>query len=157
MPFIPCDAADYSDLAALLLAMAAEAGHNIWAINTVTGGFEVPEDIWRQLFGVPVDSKPPPGWDEPLQTPDIEFVDGKYVLTEDAVKSHADQAFMVDLTEAMLAPPVAGWDAGPAAAGREEIRTWARNHGHAPAPQGKLKTSVIEAFRAANPDRATVE
>lgn len=168
--FIPCSTEDYPATAQLLLAMAAEAGHNIWAVNTVNGGFEVPEDIAAQLLGGTTEGTPPPGWDEPLPPSDVEFVDGKYMLTDEArarmvdeIKNpragvalpvtlvapvEQDPAFLVALTEAMLAP---------AAAGREEIRTWAKSRGYQVADSGKLKQAVMEAFRAAHPDRATVE
>lgn len=142
--FIPCSMDDYPDMASLLLAMAAEAGHNVWAVQTVTGGFEVPDDIAANLLGGPVERTPPPGWDTPLPSSDVEFLDGKYVLTDEA------RARMVD----EITSPRAD---APDAAGREEIRIWAKNRGYQVAPQGKLKNSVIEAFRAANPDRATAE
>jgi hypothetical protein len=144
LSFVPCTMEAYSDTAALLLAMAAEAGHNIWAIETVTGGFEVPDDIAAQLLGGPVERTPPPGWDEPLPQADVEFVDGKYMLTADAVASRlADELVREHSLDE------------PSVAGREEIRAWAKDNGYDPAPQGKLKAAVIEAFRAANPDRAT--
>lgn len=148
MTFIPCSMEAYSDTAQLLLAMAAEAGHNIWAVETVNGGFEVPADIAAQLVGGSTEGTPPPGWDEPLPESDVEFVDGKYVLTDEAVARMVDEIGVPEVV-----PPAVS----PDAAGREEIRAWAKENGYDPAPQGKLKASVIEAFRAANPDRATAE
>lgn len=160
---------DYPATAQLLLAMAAEAGHNIWAIDTPSGGFEVPEDIWRQFFAVPEERTPPAGWDEPLPPSDVELVDGRYMLTDEARARMVDEianpwvgvdepitslAVLDELNK--IATAVAS-DHVSDAAGREEIRAWAKDHGYDPAPQGKLKAAVVEAFRAANPDRATLE
>lgn len=154
--FIPCNAQDYPATAELLLALAKEAGHNIWAVETVTGGFEVPADVAAQLLGGPAEMTPPPSWDEPLPKSEIELVDGKYMLTKEAVESrlalHEMLAEDLDSTASEVID-----DALPAMASREVIRAWAKDNGYAPAPQGKLKASVVEAFRVANPEMATSE
>ena len=137
--------AEYGETASLLLQMADEMGFSPRVVKTVPGGFEVPDEISSVLMPAPVTADPPAWWSTPQPEIDIETApDGRVMLTE------AARARLVD----EIANPVAGT---PVAAGREEIRAWALAGGFEPAPVGKLKQSVIAAFRAANPDRATSE
>jgi len=167
--FIACksDTQEYGELAALLLQMTDEMGFHVWSVRTVPGGFEAHDDVIAVLNGEKVltmdpaeaaaianeGKTPPPSWSEPLETPDIEFVDGKYVLTEDAT----DRIKAEDSLQAASSPASEYLENVGNAAGREEIRAWAKENGFEVAPQGKLKQAVIEAFRVAHPDRATAE
>lgn len=112
---------EYGQLAALLVAMAREAGIHQRELQTVPNGFLVPDSISDQLlppksFAVadPRDEGkvPPPGWDEPLAPADVEFGDdGKVYLTPEAAAALEPiqppvegDGFEEALTEAMLAP-----------------------------------------------------
>ena len=155
MAFVASDPhkSEYGELASLLLQMTDEMGFNVWTVRTVPGGFEVHDDVAAVLNGEKIFTKdlgeavailnagktPPASWSQPLDKVDVEYnpEDGKYYAT---------------IGESDPIPEVVG-----NAASREEIRAWAKENGYEPAPQGKLKQAVVEAFRAAHPDRATAE
>lgn len=135
MPFIysPADGPDHAEVAALLVAMAEEAGIHTREIIVTPHGFQVPESLYEQLnptnsvvLSDPRDEgkTPPPGWDEPLAD-DVnieQLEDGKFYLIEDE-------------------PPVVKDSA---------IREWASDQGIKVAAKGKLAQSVIDAFYAAH-------
>lgn len=138
---------EYGETASLLLQMADEMGFDVRSVRTVPGGFEVPDAIAAILTGVPqplpqVQSNegrtPPASWAESLPEPGVEIVKGRVVLTE------AERARLVDEFREIKA-------ASPDEVGRETIRAWAKENGFEPAPQGKLKQAVIEAYHLANP------
>jgi len=142
MGFVAATADEYGTTAALLLQMTKDAGLHVREVRTVRGGFEVPDVVSSQLVepsvpAVPAVTSsatssatgptktPPPGWDDPLPPVDVEFKpDGRVVLTE------AKQA------EIAAEPD------------REEIRAWAKEHGHKVADKGRLPNRVIEAYNA---------
>lgn len=153
----PHDTQAYSDTAALLLAMAEEQGLHVRVVQTVLGGFLVPDSISDLIQGP--QGEPPASWDAPLDEVTVhQDTDGRYYVapqTEliDAVSlPEEDRPFFPDgQAEISFVNPK------PAAASREDIRAWGRENGHAPAESGKLKGALVEAFRAANPDLATTE
>lgn len=141
----PHDTEEYSATAALLLAMAEEQGLHPRVVETVLGGFLVPESISDLLKPEP--SEPPVSWSEPLPEVNVFMEDGKYFVLPGGVDEQ-DVVIMPDDNEEPVLPN---------AAGREEIRAWGVENGHSPAASGKLKASLVEAFRVANPERATAE
>lgn len=145
----PHQTEEYGNTAALLLAMAEEQGLHPRVVETVLGGFLVPDSISDLLKAAP-----PEGWDEPLQKPDVEYIDGKYYITADGIdESDPIQESMED--EFVTPGEAASDEVTPeeAAEGNvplDVIRQWAKENGHPVADKGRIKQSVVEAFYAAH-------
>lgn len=163
MGFVPAGAGDpsYGETAALLLALTAEMGFHVREVKTVTGGFEVPDDVWRAMDpqAVPIMQPSlktaPPGWDDPLPEVDIEVgEDGKvYASVQEELNARYD-AENAALAEAGVETTGGTWAGTPELNGpveesetdRESIRAWARENGHDVADKGRLKQTVIDAY-----------
>lgn len=160
MPFIhsPADGPDHVEVAALLVAMAEEAGIHTREILVTPHGFLIPEALYAQLdpagavvLSDPRDEgkTPPPGWDDPLEPVNVEQLeDGKFylIVPGEAPAEVVNDDLMEALTEAMMAPiaeePVVVKDSA--------IREWAIEQGLKVAAKGKLPQSVLDAFHAAH-------
>lgn len=144
MAIILCDHSEYADMAALLLAMAAEAGHHVRVVQTVTGGFIVPDDLHEQLFGPAPERTPPTWWSEPLTESGVEVIDGKVMLTEAEqarlVEEIAEETALGDLIDESP-----GFQAVPLDA---DVREWAKEAGIPVSDKGRLSKSVLEAYAA---------
>lgn len=128
--------------AAWLLATAEEADINIRLIHVTRGGFNVPDQLVPFLDGVVAgvaaplvpdpDKVPPPGWDEPLPVPDVEFApDGRVLLTETARAAlEAEGGITVE----------------PETVDPETIRAWAVDNGIEVAAKGRLSKAVLAAY-----------
>lgn len=144
----PHDTQTYSDTAALLLAMAEEQGLHVRVVQTVLGGFLVPDSISDLLD---VTKTPPAWWSEPLEEPNVIFEDGKYLVEPGTELGNGPalpedgKPFYDELGEAVLA-----FTEGAASGDREAIRTWAKENGYEVADKGRLKASIVEAFYAAH-------
>lgn len=146
MPFIhsPADGPDHVEVAALLVAMAEEAGIHTREIIVTPHGFEIPDSLYEQLnpansvvLSDPRDEgkTPPPGWDEPLADEvNIEQLDdGKYYLIEDEVED----------PEVEDVP-------GPPKPEAHAVREWAKEHDIKVSAKGKIAQDVIDAYYEAN-------
>jgi hypothetical protein len=137
MGFVAASMDEYPQVAALLLAMTADAGLHVREVRTVPGGFEVPDVVSSQLVppadpavpaspGISGDRTPPPGWDDPLPPVDVEFKpDGRVVLTDEAKAKLAGEPEDVD---------------------RETVRAWAKGQGLKVADSGRLSKAVLDAY-----------
>lgn len=147
MPFIhsPADGPDHVEVAALLVAMAEEAGIHTREILVSPHGFHVPDALYDQLNPAlavaMVDPRdegktPPPGWDEPLadEVNVEQLEDGKFYLIE-------DEPLKAELDEIVEEKPVVK---------HAEIRDWATEQGLRVSAKGKLPQDVIDAFYAAH-------
>lgn len=145
MPFIhsPADGPDHVEVAALLVAMAEEAGIHTREIIVTPHGFEIPDALFEQLnpansvvLSDPRDEgkTPPPGWDEPLADEvNIEQLeDGKFYLID---------PIPVEKPEREVEEPVVK---------HSEIREWAQDQGLKVSAKGKLPQDIIDAFYAAH-------
>lgn len=160
MPFIhsPADGPDHVEVAALLVAMAEEAGIHTREILVSPHGFHVPDALYDQLNPAlavaMVDPRdegktPPPGWDEPLADDvNVERLeDGKFYLIED---DPAEVKTPLDAVDERLS------DAGlinlkpNPTVKHAEIRDWATEQGLKVSAKGKLPQDVIDAFYAAH-------
>lgn len=141
MGFVAASDAEYGLVASLLLAMNEEAGYHVREVRTANGGFFVPDAVSDQFRADPrvmpavtpsgQVKTPPPGWTDPLPEPEVEYdaAEGKYFLADAAGED-----------------PVISDEPEP---DRETIRAWAKANGLDVADVGRLKTSVIEAYNAA--------
>lgn len=148
--FVPAGPFEQGNVATWLLYSADENDIDRRSIKTTRGGFNIPDELAAAIGIVPEvgpvvvaaapvpevpaseePKTPPPGWEDPLPAPDVEFVDGKVYLTEEAQEREAEPA------EAEQAD-------------REDIRAWAKENGYNPAEKGALKKSVLEAYAAAH-------
>jgi hypothetical protein len=158
--YVRSDSPEYGEMAALLVAMADEAGIHTRELLTTPHGFDVPDVLSNQLIPgawAPLDPKaegktPPPGWDEPLPEVNVEqHEDGKFYLKAEATLADDGAPISDELTErfteAMMAPIV---EDAPAAA-PSDIRSWAIENGLAVPKRGKLPQSVIDAYFEAFP------
>lgn len=164
---VQSDSPEYGDTAALLVAMANEAGIHPREIQALPLGFLVPSALGDQLaapaplaIADPRDEgkTPPPGWGEPLAPADVEFgEDGKVYLTPDAAAVFEDIVVVLDPVEdslpvlrelALLQADVA--EKAPVKPEAAAIRTWARENGFDVPVRGIVPKAVVEAFYEAH-------
>lgn len=147
MPFIhsPADGPDHVEVAALLVAMADEAGIHTREIIVTPHGFEIPDALFEQLNPANAvaltdprneGKTPPPGWDEPLadEVNVEQDEDGKFYLKEDSEEE-------ATAPEEIVEEPVVK---------HSEIREWAQEQGLKVSAKGKLPQDIIDAFYAAH-------
>lgn len=160
MAFVAYMDGDRGATAALLLALADEQGINRRSIRTTRGGFFVPDELLVvdgvqvvseppvPLLAVPDEPKtPPPGWDDALPTPDVEFDQetGKVFLTTEAFLDELKYGTVV------YAPEQSDADfSDEHVVDREVVRAWAKRNRLPVADRGALKRSVIDAYLAAH-------
>lgn len=130
-----------------LIATANESGVDRRSIETVIGGFLVPDELAAHLNpdlapSVPVIENPVVDLPEvgsefvpELPVPDVEIgADGKVYLTEEAAaREQSDGTLVVEVE-----------------VDREAVRAWAKEQGLNPAEKGALKKEVYASFRAAH-------
>lgn len=144
-----------------LLHSADEADIDRRLIKTTRGGFNVPDELAVAIgyleqsgpFVVAVpevpaitdpateEKTPPPGWDDPLPTPDVYLdADGKVYLTDEAQLRETGEEPITPAVEHVATPDV----------DREAIRAWAKDNGLKPAGKGALKKATLDAYHAAH-------
>lgn len=146
----PHDTQTYSDTAALLLAMAEEQGLHVRVVQTVLGGFLVPDSISDLIQGP--QGEPPASWGAPLDEVTVhQDTDGKYYVAPGAELIDAvplpeeDRPFFPDGQA-----EITFTEEGAARGDREAIREWAKQNGYDVADKGRLKATVVDAFYMAH-------